>query len=369
MTLTQDSPAAVAAMARALELAGRGPSGNPNPQVGCVILDANGETVAEGWHQGAGTPHAEVMAIANLAPEWRNHDNARQLTAVVTLEPCNHTGRTGPCAEAILSAGIGSVIYAVSDTGVASGGGAQRLMDAGVTVSGGLLANEVSHFIGPWLTFARTGRPHVILKWASSLDGRAAANDGTSQWITGPEARADVHVRRSAVDAIVVGTGTALADNPSLTARYPDGTLMLKQPIPVVVGKRSIPADAALHAHPQSPIIFHGTNLDLLLHELGDRGIRTVLVEGGPTLASAFIRAGLVDEVHAYLAPVLLGGSRLALDELGVATIDQAIRLTPFSTTVLGNDVRIIAHPIIAHPAALHHDSTLSPATATKEEN
>ncbi|WP_241988644.1 bifunctional diaminohydroxyphosphoribosylaminopyrimidine deaminase/5-amino-6-(5-phosphoribosylamino)uracil reductase RibD, partial [Cryobacterium sp. TMB3-1-2] len=206
-------------MRRALQLAGNGPAEGVNPRVGCVILSPAGEIIAEGWHRGAGTCHAEVDALARLDPA-----DARGATAVVTLEPCNHTGRTGPCALALIDAGIGRVVYAVADPGPHSSGGGDRLRAAGIDVTGGLLADEVAAFLADWLVSARLGRPFVTVKWASSLDGRAAAADGTSQWITGPAARRDVHERRARADAILVGTGTALADDPSLTARAADGT-------------------------------------------------------------------------------------------------------------------------------------------------
>lgn len=187
-----DIAALESAMRRALVLAANGPTTGANPRVGCVILDASGTAVAEGWHRGAGTPHAEVDALARLTA-----DAARGATAVITLEPCNHTGRTGPCSLALINAGVARVVYAVADPGVESSGGADRLRGAGVDVSAGVLADEVEPFLADWLVATRLGRPFVTLKWASSLDGRAAATDGTSRWITGPEARQDAHRRRA----------------------------------------------------------------------------------------------------------------------------------------------------------------------------
>ncbi|MDQ4138059.1 MAG: bifunctional diaminohydroxyphosphoribosylaminopyrimidine deaminase/5-amino-6-(5-phosphoribosylamino)uracil reductase RibD, partial [Actinomycetota bacterium] len=166
------------AMRHALALASHGPVTGGNPQVGCVLLDEQGVRVAEGWHRGAGTSHAEVDALSRLSASGRT--DARGLTAVVTLEPCNHHGRTGPCADALLTAGITRVVYAVADPGAESAGGAQHLADAGVEVIGGVLRDEVEDFLRPWLTAVRLGRPHVVVKWASTLDGRAAADDGTS---------------------------------------------------------------------------------------------------------------------------------------------------------------------------------------------
>lgn len=328
------------AMTRALELAALGPRG-VNPQVGALILSPTGEVLAEGWHHGAGTPHAEVDALSKLAP-----GAARGATAVVTLEPCNHTGRTGPCAVALQEAGIARVIYALDDPGVASGGGAERLRTAGVDVESGEQAEAAHLLIDGWLTAQRLGRPHVTVKWAQSLDGRAAADDGSSQWITGPEARADVHRRRAASDAIVVGTGTVLADDPALTARDGD-TLLPNQPVPVVIGTRPTPDDAALRRHPHEPLFYDTTDLHAVLADLHTRGVQRVFIEGGPTLASAFIAAGLFDRVLAYVAPVLLGGSRVALADVGVSSIGQAHRLAVDEWVPLGADLLAIAHPAV----------------------
>ncbi|MFT4157225.1 MAG: bifunctional diaminohydroxyphosphoribosylaminopyrimidine deaminase/5-amino-6-(5-phosphoribosylamino)uracil reductase RibD [Microbacterium sp.] len=326
------------AMTRALELAANGPRGI-NPQVGAVILSPAGDVLAEGWHHGAGTPHAEVDALSKLAP-----GSAQGTTAVVTLEPCNHTGRTGPCALALIEAGVSRVIYAFDDPGAASGGGSERLRNAGVHVEAGEQSDAAHALIRDWLTAQRLGRPHVTVKWAQSLDGRAAASDGSSKWITGPAARADVHRRRSQADAIVVGTGTVLADDPALTARVGDA-LYPHQPVPVVIGSRQTPAEAAVRRHPLSPVFYDTHDLHVVLSDLHARGIQRVFVEGGPALASAFIAAKLADCVLAYIAPVLLGGDRLALTEIGVGSIDEAIRLSIDEWVPLEPDLLAIAHP------------------------
>lgn len=329
-----------AAMRTALRLAEGGPATGVNPRVGCVILDAGGHTIAEGFHRGAGTPHAEVDALSAL-PEG----GARGATAVVTLEPCNHWGLTGPCSEALIGAGVSRVVYAVADPGRHSSGGAARLRDAGVEVTGGVLADTVEEFLGDWLTAARLGRPHITVKWASTLDGRAAASDGTSRWITGTAARQRVHEQRQASDAIVVGTGTVLADDPSLTARGDAGELLPTQPTPIVVGTRAIPKDAAVFRHP-NPVIFEGTHdLREVVANLRQRGFRRVFVEGGPTLASAFVAAGLVDEYAIYLAPSLLGGPRLALGDIGAETIGDQRRLRILDVERLGVDLYVRAVP------------------------
>lgn len=325
-----------AAMRRALELAGQGPVVGGNPQVGAVLLDAAGTIVAEGWHRGTGTPHAEVDALSKVA-------DARGLTAVVTLEPCNHTGHTGPCSVALIEAGVARVVYAISDPGHESAGGADRLRAAGVEVVSGVLATEAETFLHRWLTAVRRGRPWVTVKWASALDGRAAAADGSSQWITGTAARQRVHEQRAANDAILTGTGTVLADDPSLTARGDGGELLQHQPVPVVVGEREIPADAAVRRHPAGLIETRSRDLAAVLSDLDARGIRRVFVEAGPSLVTALIAQGLADEYAVYLAPALLGGDRVAIGDLGIPTLGAARRLTLDGVEVLGDDVLITA--------------------------
>ncbi|RLQ82814.1 bifunctional diaminohydroxyphosphoribosylaminopyrimidine deaminase/5-amino-6-(5-phosphoribosylamino)uracil reductase RibD [Mycetocola zhadangensis] len=328
-------------MRLAFDLARRGPARGVNPQVGCVVTDATGTVIAEGWHRGAGTAHAEVDALSKLG----SGAVPPGATAIVTLEPCNHTGRTGPCAQALLDAGIARVAYSVDDPGQHSGGGAQRLAAAGVDVIPHVLETEGEALLGDWLRAARLGRPFVIAKWAQSLDGRAAAADGSSKWITGAQARADVHRRRAAADAIAVGTGTLLADDPALTARDEAGALLPEQPVPIVFGTRAVPPGARVLAHPHSPVQCAGTDLAADLEKLAERGIRSVFVEGGPTLISALIAAGLVDEYLLYLAPALLGGPRTALGDIGVASIGDIRRLDIESVHTLGDDLLIVAHP------------------------
>ncbi|WP_206447384.1 bifunctional diaminohydroxyphosphoribosylaminopyrimidine deaminase/5-amino-6-(5-phosphoribosylamino)uracil reductase RibD [Agrococcus sp. KRD186] len=322
------------AMARARVLALQGPR-STNPQVGAVILAADGRTLAEGFHRGTGSPHAEVDALSQLAP-----DEAAGATAIVTLEPCNHTGRTGPCAIALIDAGIARVVYGASDPGDESSHGATRLREAGVEIDR-LDVPEADALIADWLFVQRTGRPRVTIKWAQSLDGRAAAADGTSRWITGPEARAHVHRERSAHDAIAVGTGTVLADDPRLTARI-DGVEHPPQPVPVVFGERAIPDEAAVRNHPRGHRTA-GHDLERELAALAASGLQSLYVEGGPTLASAFIRAGLADRLTVYIAPTLLGGPRTAIDAIGVGTIDEQRRLTVTRLEQLGRDLLVEA--------------------------
>jgi len=329
----------IAAMRRALELATRGPRSR-NPQVGCVLLSPSGEVLAEGWHRGAGTAHAEVDALSKL-PEG----GARGATAVVSLEPCNHVGRTGPCAVALIEAGVSRVVFALADPGEHSSGGAERLRSTGVDVEGGVLEAEAREFLAPWLAARALGRPHVTVKWAQSLDGRAAAADGTSQWITGPEARADVHRRRAEADAIVVGTGTVLADDPALTARDGDD-LFPRQPVPVVLGSAPVPAGARVRAHPRALLAYPTRELGAVLDDLFDRGLQRVFVEGGPTLASAFVSAGFADRILTYIAPTLIGGPRTALTDVGVPTIADQHRLSVDALERLGSDLLVVARPL-----------------------
>ena len=332
------------AMQRALALAANGPSTGVNPQVGCVLLDADGTIVAEGWHRGVGTPHAEVDALSKVST-GSTTGAAAGLTAVVTLEPCNHTGHTGPCSVALIEAGIARVVFAVPDPSPTAGGGAQRLRDAGVEVIEGVLALEASEFQRKWLLSARLGRPFVTVKWASTLDGRAAASDGSSQWITGTASRQRVHEQREQADAILVGTGTVIADDPSLTARGDAGELMEHQPLPVVIGERAIPGDAKLWEHPRGVLESGSRNLDEVLAWLFEQGIRRTFVEGGPTLASAFIAAGVVDEYAIYLAPKLLGGPRVAIGDIGIGSIGEARELQITAIEQLGDDLLVVARP------------------------
>lgn len=334
------------AMRRALSLAAGGPRG-VNPQVGAVILAPNGAVLAEGAHMGAGSHHAEVSALSQIAP-----GRARGATVVVTLEPCNHTGRTGPCTEALIEAGVARVVYAIPDPNEVSSGGAKRLRRAGIQVVRGPYRDRATELLQSWLTVQELGRPHVTVKWAQSLDGRAAASDGTSKWITGEEARADVHDRRARADAIVVGIGTVLADDPALTARSKYGRRWDPQPRPVVLGERAVPAGAAVRRHPLPFVQYDGRDLRAMLADLRDQGMHTVFVEGGPTVASAFLREQLCDEVLAYVAPTLLGGSRTALDDIGVGTIDAQVHLDVRYTRKLGDDLLVVATPRFGADAA-----------------
>lgn len=344
------------AMDRALELALRGPVHGPNPRVGCVLLAPDGTRLGEGFHAGAGTPHAEAAAVAAARSSGVD---LRGSTAVVSLEPCAHTGRTGPCTRVLVEAGVARVLHAVDDPNPVATGGAAQLRAAGLEVVGGVRRVEGEALLRTWLHALRSGRPFVTLKVATSLDGRVAAADGSSRWITSAEARADAHRRRAEVDAIVVGTGTALADDPALTARTTGGDLAAHQPLRVVVGMRDLPAAARLCGPGGELVQARTHDAGEVLAALGAREVRHVLVEGGPTLAAAFLGAGLVDEVHAYVAPVLLGAGPVAVGDLGVTTIGEALRLRTVSVQTVGPDVLLVAVP--QRPAASTPDASDEP--------
>ncbi|MEU0136309.1 bifunctional diaminohydroxyphosphoribosylaminopyrimidine deaminase/5-amino-6-(5-phosphoribosylamino)uracil reductase RibD [Streptomyces sp. NPDC006296] len=354
------------AMRRAIALAARGLGAtSPNPVVGCVILDAAGDPVGEGYHQRAGGPHAEIHALRAAG------ERARGGTACVTLEPCNHTGRTGPCARALVEAGVRRVVHAVADPNPQATGGAETLRGAGVEVEQGLLADEAEAGNTAWLTSVRLGRPYVLWKYAATLDGRIAAADATSRWITSPEARADVHRLRAEADAVLVGSGTARADDPQLAVRGVEGAT---QPLRVVVdtgatavrpGARvldgsaptlvAVAADAGAGHLPDDVVLRlpraaggPGLDVDALLAALHARGVRSVLLEGGPVLAGSFVAAGAVDTVVGYLAPVLLGAGPAALADAGISTLSQALRLDVTETVRIGPDLRITAVPVPA---------------------
>lgn len=335
---------------------------SPNPPVGAVVLDVRGEVVGQGWTRPAGGPHAEVIALQDAG------ERARGGTVVVTLEPCQHTGRTGPCTRALLDAGVTRVVVACSDPTDQAGGGADVLRAGGVDVETGVLVDEVAQ--GPleaWLTSRRTGRPFVTWKYAATLDGRSAAADGSSRWVTSEPARADVHRLRGEVDAVLAGVGTVLADDPSLDARPDLDTQTGHQPLRVVVDTRArTPLTAKCLAGQQPALVATGPLLEepgyprtvqlplrddhldlaaLLDHLQEAYGVVSVLLEGGPTLAGAFVAQGLVDRIVGYVAPALLGDGRHALGDAGAGTITAAHRLRLDDVTRVGDDVRLTLRP------------------------
>ena len=317
------------AMRRALALAAQGPSG-PNPRVGCVLLDERGVVVGEGFHRGAGTAHAEVDALTRAAGRTPR-------TAVVTLEPCDHTGRTGPCTQALLSAGIRRVVVERTDPNPMAAGGAQTLRDAGLDVELGPLCDDVPDLNLVWAEAMRRQRPFVTWKLAATLDGRSAAADGSSRWITSPEARNDVHRLRGEADTILVGTGTALADDPHLTVRDGSG----RAPLRAVMGLRALPPTLQVFDEAAATVLLPTRDPHEALAKLWSMERRHVFLEGGPTLAAAFLREDLVDEIVGYHAPALLGSGRAAVGDLGITTIGDTRRLAVTDVRLVGPDVRI----------------------------
>ncbi|MFD0927737.1 bifunctional diaminohydroxyphosphoribosylaminopyrimidine deaminase/5-amino-6-(5-phosphoribosylamino)uracil reductase RibD [Williamsia deligens] len=304
----------------------------PNPPVGAVVLDAHGVVVGAGHTQPVGGPHAEVMALRQAGAA------AAGGTAVVTLEPCDHVGRTGPCTRALLAAGIARVVYAVDDPDPFAGGGAGTLRASGVDVVAGQSTGAASDgALAGWLHRRRTGRPRVTVKIAATVDGRVAAPDGTSRWITGPVSREQVHADRARLDAIVVGTGTVLADDPELTARYSDGSPRHRQPRRIVLGHSGVPAGVRMRSSGEPPVEVRSHDPLDALAAAGDA--LDVLVEGGPTVLGAFLAAGIVDRVQVYLAPMVLGAGRSAVDDVTVATLTDARRFRRVAVTELGDDI------------------------------
>ena len=349
-------------MGRALELAGRGAGlTSPNPVVGAVVVES-GRAVGEGFHSRAGAPHAEVEALGRAGAA------ARGATLYVTLEPCNHTGRTAPCVEAIRAAGLARVVVATLDPNPrVTGGGAAALARAGVDVALGCREAEARALNRAFLTLARTGRPHVTLKWAATLDGATADPSRASRWITGPEARVEAHRLRSRADAVVVGIGTALADDPALDVRV--GASWPREPYRVVVDSLArLPATARLigAGRPARAIVAvtdaaeperlgrleergvtilrckaHEGRVDPgdLVSRLGALDVTAILVEGGGTLAWAFLEAGLADRLVTFTAPMLIGGARAprGLGGPGFA-LPEAIRLEGLAVRPVGAD-------------------------------
>lgn len=350
-------------MARALRLAERAAwTTRPNPMVGCVIAHSD-EVVGEGWHQRAGGPHAEVFALRQAG------ERARGATAYVTLEPCAHYGRTPPCALALIDAGVGRVVAAMADPFPdVDGGGFALLRQAGITVDVGLMAAQARELNRGFLSRIERGRPFVRVKLAGSLDGRTAMANGESKWITGEAARADVQQWRARAAAILTGAATVLADDPLLTARPDAGEFL--PPLRVVLDARLRTLECKRVREGDAPTLYlhdpaltapslegaeFGTvrmqddgRLDLgeVMTLLAARGINEVHVEAGPTLCGALLKAGLVDELLLYMAPLLMGdGARPLLAGLGIEAMAQVQRLQLVDTRMLGQDLRLLLRP------------------------
>jgi diaminohydroxyphosphoribosylaminopyrimidine deaminase/5-amino-6-(5-phosphoribosylamino)uracil reductase len=360
---TAPGDAGLAFMDRALALARRGLcTTTPNPRVGCVIV-RDGIVLGEGWHERAGGPHAEVAALADARAKGRD---ARGATAYVTLEPCNHHGRTPPCTHALLAAGIARVVFAVRDPHPPAGGGADRLRAAGVEVAEGVRADEARALNRGFFARMERGRPWVRTKLAASLDGRSALQDGTSRWITGAAARADGHAWRARACAILTGIGTVLADDPELTVRE---VATPRQPPRIVVDRNADTPPAARVLRGGAVVVTNGArnpawagdvevlalpdgrgrvDLAALMRALAQRGHNELHVEAGARLNGALLEAGLVDEVLLYVAPSLIGDPARGLFERRVplATLAAQVRLAFDSIEPVGDDLRIIARVV-----------------------
>lgn len=355
------------AMARALALAERGLyTTTPNPRVGCVLVN-RGEIVGEGWHQRAGTPHAEVVALEAAGPA------AREATAFVTLEPCSHFGRTPPCADALIAAGVTRVVAAMTDPNpLVSGRGMERLRASGVRVETGLLEQQARELNPGFIARMTRARPWLRLKAAATLDGKTALNNGISQWITGPEARRDGQRWRARACAILTGIGTVRADNPRMTVRE---IACERQPLRVLVDARLEVSPTALLLDqgnclvacaidaPDKAAALRGIGVEVLclpgaggkvdllalLQELARRGCNEVHAEAGLALNGALLRDGLVDELLLYIAPMLAGDEARGLFGLPTLTgLEQAVRLDLHDVRKVGSDLRVIARPLVS---------------------
>ena len=302
----------------------------PNPNVSAVIYNSRGEFLADGAHdRRTSLDHAEVVALKKAGSA------AQGGTLVVSLEPCNHVGATPACVDAIIAAGISRVVYAVADPNQIAAGGGERLKSAGVLVEF-IESDELADVQGAWLHRITSKRPYFIWKVATTLDGYIAASDGTSQWISSDASRADVQILRSQSDVILVGTGTALADNPTLYPRIEGAPT----PLRVVMGERDIPKDFNLHQGEKETIFLRSHDVNELIQTLVEKPVNQVLVEAGPTLGSALLKAGVIDEIVIYQAPILLGAGKTWVTDLGINTIKDGLTLTRISTEQIGPDLK-----------------------------
>jgi len=306
----------------------------PNPIVGAVIIDASGNILAEGFHDRmVSKDHAEVVAIAGAGK------NAAGATLVVTLEPCNHQGSTGPCTQAIIDAGVSTVVFAVSDPNAIASGGSKVLKAAGIKVIDGVMSKEAKFSNRAWLTKIEKNRPYFTWKVATTLDGMIAATDGSSKWISNEFSRTDVQKLRRQSDAILVGTNTVIADNPNL---IPQGEFsgFTHNPIRIICGEQDLPEDSKIFSDEAETLVVKTRNLSLLVERLNELDINQVLVEAGSQLASAMVEAGLMDELVIYRAPSILGSGKAFFVQESHTTIEDQLRLEHISTQVLSNDIK-----------------------------
>ena len=311
-----------------LSLQGLGVS-TPNPNVSASIYGADGSLISDGFHnRKVSVDHAEVVAIKKAGSA------ARGATMVVSLEPCAHTGTTPPCVQAIIDAGIAKVVYAVADPNPIAAGGAQKLEDAGIAVEYRESA-ELAFVQRAWLHKERTGRPLMICKVATTLDSKVAASDGTSQWITGPESREDVQLLRAQSDAILIGTNTALVDNPHLIPRGHNA-----RPVRIICGEQEVPATHKVFDNEARTITVKSKSIPELMKVLSDEGFNQVLVEAGPTLGSALMASGNIDELIIYQAPKMLGAGKEFVSHLGISTLEDHLELELISVQPFGSDIK-----------------------------
>ncbi|MBF0543930.1 MAG: bifunctional diaminohydroxyphosphoribosylaminopyrimidine deaminase/5-amino-6-(5-phosphoribosylamino)uracil reductase RibD [Candidatus Riflebacteria bacterium] len=335
----------------------------PNPSVGCVIVK-EGRILGMGSHLKSGEPHAEVLALRQSGSE------SRGATLYVTLEPCAHFGHTPPCVNAIIAAGISRVVVATTDENpLVSGKGIGRLREAGIKVENGLFENDAKQINESFFFFHKNGRPRITLKAAVSLDGRIATRTGHSRWISSESSRQDSHILRRTVDAILVGSGTVVSDNPTLTARFPDGA---PQPLRILIDRRlRSSTEANIFNSDAQTLVFtteasdpniigalrnkgvevvplkQDFNVPQVISELALRNVRSLLVEGGATIHGAFLDSGIFDEVIFYIAPKLIGGvdAKFSIGGIGAETMASAYSLDFFSVEKIGEDLKIIARP------------------------
>ena len=311
-----------------LSLQGLGVS-TPNPNVSAAIYGADGSLISDGFHnRKVSVDHAEVVALKKAGSA------ARGATMVVSLEPCAHTGTTPPCVQAIIDAGIAKVIYAVADPNPIAAGGAEKLADAGIAVEY-RESKELSYVQRAWLHKEKTGRPLMLWKVATTLDSKVAASDGTSQWITGPESRADVQELRAQSDAILIGTNTALVDNPHLIPRGHTA-----RPVRVISGEQEVPATNRVFDNEARTISVKSKSIPELMKVLSDEGFSQVLVEAGPTLGSALMASGNIDELIIYQAPKMLGAGKEFVSRLGISTLADHLELELLSVQAFGSDIK-----------------------------
>ena len=311
-----------------LSLQGLGVS-TPNPNVSAAIYGADGSLISDGFHnRKVSVDHAEVVALKKAG------NAARGATMVISLEPCAHTGTTPPCVQAIIDAGIAKVIYAVADPNPIAAGGAQILADAGIVVEH--RESEQLNFVQrAWLHKERTGRPLMIWKVATTLDSKVAASDGTSQWITGPESREDVQELRAQSDAILIGTNTALVDNPHLIPRGHEA-----RPVRVICGEQEVPATNKVFDNEARTIVVKSKSIPELIRVFSDEGFNQVLVEAGPTLGSALMASGKIDELIVYQAPKMLGAGKEFVSHLGISTLNDHLKLELLGVQPFGSDIK-----------------------------